>query len=77
MKKFYNTLSEKDRRRYAAIEAIKKGHGGAVYMANLSGCDRKTVARGIRELKAMPHNAGYEKRIRKSGGDKIFHGDNR
>jgi len=68
MKKFYNTLSEKDRRRYAAIEAMKKGHGGAVRMANLLGCDRKTVARGIRELKAMPHNAGYVKRIRKSGG---------
>jgi hypothetical protein len=28
MRKFYNTLSEKDKRRYAAIEAMKLGHGG-------------------------------------------------
>lgn len=31
MKKNYATLSEKDRRRYAAIEALKLGHGGQVY----------------------------------------------
>ena len=28
MKKYYATLSEKDRRRYAAVEALKLGHGG-------------------------------------------------
>ena len=28
MRKFYASLSEKDRRRYAAIEAKKLGHGG-------------------------------------------------
>jgi hypothetical protein len=33
MKKFYQTLSEKDKRRYAAVEARKLGHGGIVYIA--------------------------------------------
>ena len=28
MQIYYHSLSEKDRRRYAAIEAIKLGHGG-------------------------------------------------
>ena len=28
MQRYYHSLSEKDRRRYAAIEAIKLGHGG-------------------------------------------------
>lgn len=28
MQRLYATLSEKDRRRYAAIEAAKLGHGG-------------------------------------------------
>ena len=28
MKRFYDTLSEKDRRRYAGIEALKYGPGG-------------------------------------------------
>jgi hypothetical protein len=31
MVNFYNTLSEKDRRRYAAIEALKLGWGGTTY----------------------------------------------
>ena len=28
MVNFYGSLSEKDRRRYAAVEAAKPGHGG-------------------------------------------------
>ena len=28
MKKFYNRLNEKDRRRYTGIEALKLGRGG-------------------------------------------------
>ena len=30
MQRYYHSLSEKDRRRYAAIEAIKLGHGGGL-----------------------------------------------
>lgn len=30
MKKFYGTLSEKDKRHYAAIEALKLGYGGII-----------------------------------------------
>ena len=33
MHKYYSTLSEKDRRRYAVIEAKKLGHGGITYIA--------------------------------------------
>ena len=32
MLNFYNSLSEKDRRRYAAIEASKLGYGGDTYI---------------------------------------------
>ena len=35
MQRFFGWLSEKDRRRYAAIEAAKLGHGGIWYVANL------------------------------------------
>ncbi len=35
MRSLYDSLSEKDRRRYAAIEAKKLGHGGVVYIATL------------------------------------------
>ena len=47
--KFYQTLSKKDRRRYAAIEARKLGHGGISYIADLLGCDRATITSGLAE----------------------------
>lgn len=68
MKKFHQTLSEKDKRRYAAVEALKLGHGGIVYMAHLLGCDRNTISDGIKELKEMPEGSGYDHRIRRVGG---------
>lgn len=68
MKKFYQTLSEKDKRHYAAVEAIKLGHGGQVYIAKVLGCNRNTVAEGIKELNALTEDSVYEARIRKAGG---------
>ena len=47
---FYDSLNEKDRRRYAAVEAKKLGHGGTDYICCLFGCDGKTVRRGISDL---------------------------
>ena len=41
MRRFYTTLSEKDRRHYAAVEASKLGHGGVSYIARvLAACRR-------------------------------------
>ena len=68
MKKFYDTLSEKDKRRYAAIEALKLGHGGIVYISKVLGCDRDTASQGIQDLTELPEQSGYYKRIRKPGG---------
>jgi hypothetical protein len=48
---FYQLLSEKDRRLYAATEALKLSHGGISYVARVLKCDRKTIHRGISELK--------------------------
>jgi len=46
MKKYYATLAEKDRRRYAAVEAMKLGVEGVKYIAKLLGCSEKTVRSG-------------------------------
>lgn len=51
MRAFFQSLSEKDRRRYAAIEASKLGYGGQSYIAAVLGCERHTVATGIAELR--------------------------
>jgi hypothetical protein len=65
MRMFYNSLSEKDRRRYAAIEAAKLGHGGIGYIATLLGCDPKTIRQGRRDLDQLPD--GLDDRVRKKG----------
>ncbi|PON11796.1 transposase, partial [Candidatus Entotheonella serta] len=49
MRSFYQSLSEKDRRRYAAIEAAKLGRGGISYIARVLQCDRHTVRPGLEE----------------------------
>ena len=50
MQRLYATLSEKDRRRYAAIEVAKLGHGGTEYISGLFGIDPKTIRQGMSEL---------------------------
>ena len=53
MQSFYKTLSEKDRRRYAALEAQRWGHGGTTYIARILGCSTRTICRGIEELDSL------------------------
>lgn len=50
MRRLYATLGERERRLYAATEAVKLGRGGLTYVARLLDCDEKTVRRGRREL---------------------------
>ena len=66
MKLFYESLSEKDRRRYAAVEAEKLGHGGVEYIAQLFGCDPKTVGHGREEVAELPTDEA-QGRVRKKG----------
>jgi len=65
---FYDSLSEKDRRRYAAVESEKLGHGGGTYISNLLGCSRSTIAAGKKELDKLGTETEQEKRIRRVGG---------
>jgi hypothetical protein len=66
MKRFFSWLSEKDQRRYAAIEAAKLGHGGVEYIARVFACDPKTIRQGLRDLEETADAAAG--RIRKKGG---------
>jgi len=68
MKTFYKSLNEKDKRRYAAVEALKLGRGGQVYMEEILGCDRNTIAKGIRELESGEVSQDKGHRIRRVGG---------
>lgn len=72
MQRLFVTLSEKDRRRYAGIEAAKLGHGGIEYISRLFGIDPKTVRRGLIELEQTDDLAPRrvrKKRRRTESGD--------
>jgi hypothetical protein len=68
MRKFYQSLSEKNQRKYAAIEAQKIGGGGISYIARILSVDRNTIAKGIKELKSESDTTFNQHRIRQKGG---------
>jgi hypothetical protein len=51
MQLFCLTLSERERRQYAAIEATKLGYGGVSYISGLLGISRDTINEGKKEIK--------------------------
>lgn len=66
MKKVHDSLNERDKRIYAAIEAKKIGRGGIKYISQILKCDKDTVSRGLNELES---DTFWETtRVRKEGG---------
>lgn len=66
MQIFYKSLSEKDKRRYAGIEATKLGYGGVSYICRVLQCNDRTVTKGQEELESgLANNTA---RVRGSGG---------
>lgn len=72
MQRYYESLSEKDRRRYAAIEAVKLGYGGQAYIRRLFGCHHETLALGIAELEDETALAGERIRQVRGGRKSAF-----
>ena len=68
MRLFHDSLSERDRRRYAAIEAAKLGHGGTGYISTLLGCDPKTIRQGQADLDRLPDGLGDRARQKGAAG---------
>lgn len=71
MKKFYESLSEKDRRRYAAVEADKLGHGGMLYVAEVLGCTTDTIRQGQEDIGVLPEDKAAG-RVRQKGGPQML-----
>ena len=62
----YNLLSEKDRRLYLAVEAVKLPKGGISYLSRLVNCSRTIIHDGLKELndpELLPRSS-----IRNKGG---------
>jgi hypothetical protein len=67
MRDFFVSLPELERRRYAAVEAVKLGRGAIRYLARVLDCDEKTIRRGKREM--VEPVSLLPGRSRKKGGD--------
>jgi hypothetical protein len=72
MELHYSRLSEKDKRHYVALEVVKLGHGGQIYIQELLKVSQKTVEKGIRELNDPDYYSQIPegKQRRKGGGRK-------
>ena len=67
---FSATLSAKDRRRFAAVQARQLGYGGVRSMAEVLGCSRRTIERGLAELDELPHDPAVGQVRRPGAGRK-------
>lgn len=66
MRGFWQSLSEKDRRRFGALEASRLGRGGTQYVATVLGCSTRTIVRGAAELELLPQDPAGG-RVRRPG----------
>ena len=64
----FAALNERQRRIYAATEALRLGHGGIGYIAELLGCHRRTVERGLNELRQSDSLLPPQRARKKGGG---------
>jgi hypothetical protein len=74
MIRYYQSLGERQRRQYAAVESQKLGFGGQTYISNLLGISPKTLRRGEKELAnslVLPALSPYQQRISGGGRKKI------
>jgi hypothetical protein len=70
MRHVFETLSEKDKRRFAAIQARQLGHGGIGYISEVLDCSTKTISRGIDELEQLPDDPAAGRIRRRGAGRK-------
>jgi len=56
----FSSMDEKSQRHYAAIEALKLGHGGITYISALFGLGERTINRGIADIKKNVLSDGDE-----------------
>lgn len=63
----FNTLSESQKRWYAAVKSFELGYGGVSKVSRATGLSRTTVTQGVKEVESKDLNMA-EDRIRSKGG---------
>ena len=70
LRDYAQTLSEKDCRHFAAIEAAQRGYGGIAYTAGVLGCSTKTIERGLKEIDHLQDDPAAGRVLRPGAGRK-------
>lgn len=65
-RKFYLSLSEKDKRNYASSEALKIGYHGVTEVSERLGINKRTIRQGIKNFNSI--EKWKPTKIRKDGG---------
>jgi hypothetical protein len=71
---YYQSLPEKQRRHFLAMEYLRLGVGSQRYLASVFSCSRKTILKGVRELTGNNYEGDYS-RQREIGGGRKKRGD--
>lgn len=74
MQLHFSRLSEKDRRQYAALESLKFGRGGVIYISSVLAIDRGTITQGRKELTSGLKDLVPRGMQRKAGGGRKKNG---
>ncbi len=67
---YYQSLSEKQRRHFLAMEYERLGQGSRRYLARVFGCARQTIRKGERELAQSNYQTDYSRQREVGGGRK-------
>ena len=67
---YYQSIPEKQRRHFLAMEYLRLGVGSQRYLASIFNCSRKTILKGVRELTAKNYEGDYLRQREAGGGRK-------
>lgn len=67
---YCQSLPEKQRRHFIAMEYLRLGEGSQRYLAELFGCSRQTIINGVTELQSSDFNIDYSTQRAPGGGRK-------
>ena len=69
-KNYYDHLPEKQARHFLAQEYLDLGKGSQRYLAEVFGCSRQTISKGVKELSALDFSPDYSRQRIQGGGRK-------
>ena len=67
---YYKSLPEKQRRHFLAMEYERLGKGSQRYISRVFGCDRRTITKGLSELRSSNYAVDYTCQRASGGGRK-------